>query len=140
MRRATKPTITKETLLHRILARRGISTAQIAAATGVKLATLHNLASGNSRSRRLREKITYILQETIWPEIRVRKFTIPAGTELLYTRPEETLGCLEEFGDSVTVSGAVVRFQKPTVVVWLSPQASSPRRKAVPSSLQAHMP
>ena len=118
----------KRTLLHRVLMRRGISTAALAAATGVSVATLHNLSSGNSRSRRLRERASLFIGETIWADVPVKKFTVPAGSELDYESEEDALRCAAEFGDSVKVNGKSVTFIKAASRVWIAPRSLEKRR------------
>jgi hypothetical protein len=68
-RGSSRHTVRKSSAVFRILAPLGLGFDDLAAMTGLNVRTLHNVASGSSKSRRARRKIEAALGVTVWPPI-----------------------------------------------------------------------
>jgi transcriptional regulator with XRE-family HTH domain len=98
---------------------KGISYEQLADLTGRDVRTLHNLASGNSKSKALRQLISNILSRKIWQDIEITKrlLTIRPGTRIEYASVKEARECAadELAAGIVTQRGRFVIFVRPTI-------------------------
>src|SRR4051794_36272747 len=78
--------------LREAMVKRGVSPAQLAAATGYSIRTLENIASGTNRSFKTRQKISDALGEVgIWDDVRLsaKPRTIVADTVILRLTEDE---------------------------------------------------
>src|SRR5690348_9632769 len=95
----------------------------LAAETGLSLATIHAALSNTCTTVKARQAITNALQTELWPAVRVtqRFCSLPAGTEFEFPKTKQADDSSKQLKhqlppDCVTRRGRVLIFNKPVVM------------------------
>lgn len=115
--------------LQEVLAEKGISTAQLAEATGLSVRSIHNLSckGGGKKSRSGCQRITNFLQVCIWPDCPLeRQILLRPGDEIDLLFEQEAMTWEAALGDAVDRVGCLITLRKSVDLVLHGVARSSP--------------